>query len=242
MSFGFRIFSDALRGSEQVDALNANLDALELQIQANYAEVNATFNALKSLALSYGLKLVVFNYNSPKLNWADAAISLQPDGRLKISAYNSNLGLQLPNLGVAAIDPAMSPQSYTAAKTEFDKNKGTAFSTSASAYEQKITTRENVILAIKKAQEDRRIPIFDSGSIAWNQVDMFLVPAGLQVNRSYAGIGFSVFRATQMFVNSHPKDGVGAAGKAIAPLVEVYGDSVSVSGGNRDTYVMVVAQ
>ena len=79
--------------------------------------------------------------------------------------------------------------------------------------------------------------IYDSNSITWNQVDMFLVPASNSISRDYPFLAGRTLRATQMFINAPP-----VTSKAIAHTISISGTTVSISGGNQDAYFLVVMQ
>ena len=79
--------------------------------------------------------------------------------------------------------------------------------------------------------------IYDSNSVTWNQVDMFLVPANSATYRSYPMLNGRTIRATQMFLNPPPVNA-----RAVAHTVSISGTNVSVSGGNQDVYIMVLMQ
>lgn len=83
--------------------------------------------------------------------------------------------------------------------------------------------------------------IYDSSSVTWNQVDMFLVPANSAVNRAYSYLANREVKVTQMFINPPP-----VTMKAIAHTVwigyDAFGAGVSVYGGNQDVYIMVLMQ
>lgn len=79
--------------------------------------------------------------------------------------------------------------------------------------------------------------IYDSNSVTWNQVDMFLVPANNSAYRSFPFLAGKTLRATQMFLNAPPTNA-----RAVAHTVSISGTNVSVSGGNQDVYIMVLMQ
>lgn len=79
--------------------------------------------------------------------------------------------------------------------------------------------------------------IYDSNSVTWNQVDMFLVPAGNAANKNYPYLTGRTIRVTQLFINPPPIDM-----EAIHHTITVSGTSVSISGGNQDAYFMVLMQ
>lgn len=79
--------------------------------------------------------------------------------------------------------------------------------------------------------------IYDSSSVTWNQVDMFIVPASNAVNRNYPFLTGRAIRVTQLFINPPPIDM-----EAIHHTITISGTSVSISGGNQDAYFMVLMQ
>lgn len=72
--------------------------------------------------------------------------------------------------------------------------------------------------------------VYDSNSIAWNQVDTFIVSANTAVSKSYPKLTNRTLMTTQMFINPPPGDG-----KAIAHTITISGANITVSGGNAAT-------
>jgi hypothetical protein len=237
MSFGFRIFSNAIKSPNLIASYVEIVRLAEEKVSQLQAEVWAIVGELYATTAAYGRKPVVaLGFNT----WREAEFFIATD-RTFIADWVA------PN--TRSIKLGRTPAEEVVVNTALaglliaDANKiGPRLTRAISAYNDAVRVAGFESSRLATERKSARIPRFDSTSVTWSQVDMFLVPAGLTTQRSYPNMGFREFRATQMFVNSHPKDGVGAAGKGIAAYVVINGSSVSVSGGNRDTYIMVVAQ
>lgn len=225
MNFGFKLYGTNLKPNVDLDALRSELDAAKQQQPLLLNNIFMELDVVLMVAATYFLTPAVVRWDgswyAPYFERRDGVYATDWTG------------------GFASTEPYPPTIVNPITKLYSDPNYVPSY------YRDAVKALNDHIAGIA-ALEDRiknaYCTIYDSRTIAWNQVDMFLVPAGLTTNRSYPYLSGRTLRATQMFVNTHPQDGTGEAGKALAPLLEISGTNVTVSGGNRDTYVMVVMQ
>ena len=78
---------------------------------------------------------------------------------------------------------------------------------------------------------------FSSADVTWNQVDSFQVNGGASVSNTYGVLANRTVLTVQMFINPPS-----ASAKSIAHTVSQSGNTISVSGGNQNTHILVLMQ
>lgn len=76
---------------------------------------------------------------------------------------------------------------------------------------------------------------FSTTDVTWNQVDFFRVNANSSASNTYSVVNNRTKLAVQMFINPPANDQ-----KSIAHTLSWSGNTLSVSGGNQDTYILVL--
>ncbi len=224
MTFGFKLYGTNLKPNVNLDALGSELAAAKQQQPLLLNNIFMELDVVLAVAATYFLTPAVFWWGG----WF-APYFARRDGRYATNWTGDFI----------STEPYPPTIQDPLNKLHLDRNYVPSY------YRDAVKALNDHLINIEALEgriKNAYCTIYDSRTIAWNQVDMFLVPAGLATNRSYPYLAGRTLRATQMFVNTHPQDGTGEAGKALAPLLEISGTNVTVSGGNRDTYVMVVMQ
>ena len=237
MSYGFRIFSGHMITPPKLAESQQQVVRAEEELTRLRNLVWDVIGEIHTKLATYGRKAVV---NISSNSWRDAEFYIDKE-RMFQTDWASTWTRPVELGRTPADEQTIDNQIYA----DFHGSRNSLrprLNRAIEEYNQYVYYVKQAISYRTDQEKSARVPIFDSTTTTWSQVDMFLVPAGLTAERSFPDMGFTTFMATQMFVNSHPKDGVGAAGKGMAALVEVRGYTVKVSGGNRDTYIMVIAQ
>jgi len=76
---------------------------------------------------------------------------------------------------------------------------------------------------------------YSTTDVTWNQVDMFTVPGGSSVTRTFPALQGREVLTAQVMINPPPLNR-----RAIAHTISVNGTRVTVSGGSEDSYVLVL--
>ena len=78
---------------------------------------------------------------------------------------------------------------------------------------------------------------FSSADVTWNQVDSFQVNGGASVSNTYGVLANRTVLTVQMMI-----DPPSTSAKSIAHTVSQSGNTISVSGGNQNTHILVLMQ
>ncbi len=76
---------------------------------------------------------------------------------------------------------------------------------------------------------------FSSADVTWNQVDSFQVNGGASASNTYSVLSGKTVLTVQMFI-----DPPSTSAKSIAHTVSQSGTTISVSGGNQNTHILVL--
>lgn len=76
---------------------------------------------------------------------------------------------------------------------------------------------------------------YSSDDVTWNQVDFFLCAAGQQITMNYPALIGRNFLVTQIMIDAPP-----ITRRAVAPTITVSGNTVSVSGGSENAFILVL--
>ena len=76
---------------------------------------------------------------------------------------------------------------------------------------------------------------YSSDDITWNQVDLFYVGSYGSVTNTYSVLSNREARAIQILINAPALDR-----KSIAHTISIIGNTVTVSGGSEEAYIVVL--
>ena len=78
---------------------------------------------------------------------------------------------------------------------------------------------------------------FSSTDVTWNQVDSFQVNGGASASNTYGVLANRTVLTVQMMI-----DPPSTSAKSIAHTISQSGNTISVSGGNQNTHILVLMQ
>ena len=76
---------------------------------------------------------------------------------------------------------------------------------------------------------------YDSSSVTWNQVDFMLAPANGSVSGYFPALAGREVLCVQILIDAPPLNR-----RAIAHTIVVNGETVNVSGGSENAYILVL--